>query len=910
MFSQLNIFVKSLTIFLLLILLRQEGYAQLDTVFITCEKSVFDSMYSNFSSDELVDIQITYKNNRGRAQMRVRGDSSREFDKKSLKIRFPFSDGSSSMNLNAEFLDKSYMHQYMASKIYQLSGQPTFDTKHVVVYLNNDMLGIYLHVGGVNSKFLAEHGLDANNNLYKAKRDYSNLSLFDNAYTRWDKKTNVNGDRSDLVELIQNINLTPDSAFLPYVKQNFDYSNIINAVALNMLLANGSTYYHNYFLYHDKSGSGKWMYMAWDMDKSMGSYNAKFPYFYSSWSWKKSGAMPENPLVKRLLLNRTSFKDVQVRIKELTASVFNEATLYPKIDSVKQVLLPYIESDNSDKIKSIEEWEKAINIMKQYIIDRPVKLKNQMRDWPSLFKLYNSYNQQFKDEIKLEWQASTIKNGKAIVYNIKIGAKAGLEKEYTTEYKNVSDTFLVIKDLEPGRYFWHVIATEGNVIINGFNTRNFFEVGKAEFLSGEINETITIKNKTVVVSDDLVITKNGTLKITGKSTILIAAGKSIRNNGTLIIEGSEANRITITSADERSGWKGIHSEGVLDVSYADFSQAEAWSVIRQVHGEAKMVNCTSKYNTCGSAISFNDCPVVVTNNVFSNSKGEGILFLKCSGIINHNIVIGLNDGIEGTFCHDLIIENNYSAFGSDDGLDVNYGVNIKLQNNTAYGNKDKGLSITADTNCTTNVYANNYVANNSKGIGGESVGVISLENNVYVNNKESIVLEKFDHLKISSTNELFVGTRKMPESVIATNNTVGSYSILDRVLFEVDRDLDKNISSITISSTAPFPINLDGLFIKSGNDVLFNAKGILILFPNKEIELIAKREDDERKKNIIVLNKLDEIGKITFLLNGETVDEGGLGEIKKKAVISLLQALGGAIALLLLLVLLFKIRGK
>jgi inorganic pyrophosphatase len=39
-------------------------------------------------------------------------------------------------------------------------------------------------------------------------------------------------------------------------KNAFDYDKMLNFIALNMLLSNGSTYYHNYYMYHDLNNTG------------------------------------------------------------------------------------------------------------------------------------------------------------------------------------------------------------------------------------------------------------------------------------------------------------------------------------------------------------------------------------------------------------------------------------------------------------------------------------------------------------------------------------------------------------------------------------------------------------------------------------------------------------------------------
>ena len=146
--------------------------------------------------------------------------------------------------------------------------------------------------------------MDENGNLYKATKDGACMSIFDEVEEKWEKKVGENGNWIDLKKLISDVNTVPDSLYIGFIKSTFNYPQLVNIIALNIYLANASTYYHNYYLYHNR---GRWELLPWDMDKTL-SYYDWMPYQYhrTSSEWES-----DNPLIERAFLNRQMFADVK-----------------------------------------------------------------------------------------------------------------------------------------------------------------------------------------------------------------------------------------------------------------------------------------------------------------------------------------------------------------------------------------------------------------------------------------------------------------------------------------------------------------------------------------------------------------------------------------------------------------------
>ena len=188
--------------------------------YIECDSIGLNNIYTNFKENTYIPIKISFNGETRAARMRVRGDTSRNDPKKSLKIKFDslqIDNIPKVLNLNAEYADKTYIRQYLSSKLMQNSGQICFDSEHVKVFLNGKFYGLYLQVENMDKSFLKRNHLSKKGNLYKATKDGACLSIFDDFDAKWEKKTNKKSDHNDLLKLIEDINSVPDNEFHDFI---------------------------------------------------------------------------------------------------------------------------------------------------------------------------------------------------------------------------------------------------------------------------------------------------------------------------------------------------------------------------------------------------------------------------------------------------------------------------------------------------------------------------------------------------------------------------------------------------------------------------------------------------------------------------------------------------------------------
>ena len=104
--------------------------------------------------------------------MRIRGDSSRKDAKKSLKVKFVQNGKSRTLNFNAEYSDKSFVRQFVSSKIMQGSGQHCFNASYANIFINGHFFGLYLKVENMDVDFLKRNYLVALKKIYEIKDNY------------------------------------------------------------------------------------------------------------------------------------------------------------------------------------------------------------------------------------------------------------------------------------------------------------------------------------------------------------------------------------------------------------------------------------------------------------------------------------------------------------------------------------------------------------------------------------------------------------------------------------------------------------------------------------------------------------------------------------------------------------------
>ncbi|MBU1937556.1 CotH kinase family protein, partial [bacterium] len=249
---------------------------------ITCNEEDLLYILENPLEDIYIDCIFRFGHIvRDDARLRLRGESSRLYPKKSFKVNFdrdhPF-ENRDKMNLVSEYLDPTFVQEFLAYDFYARAGLPASVAQFARLYINDRYYGLYLDVEQVDEYFLARADLPMNMSIYKAEEENSCLRLSDVLENYFTRETNDSTDFDDFYAFVNAINTAPEETFRETLESYMDLPTLARVIAVNSLLANGSTYYHNYYLAQDISAGGQWLYLPWDMDRTFYTYGSHLAY--------------------------------------------------------------------------------------------------------------------------------------------------------------------------------------------------------------------------------------------------------------------------------------------------------------------------------------------------------------------------------------------------------------------------------------------------------------------------------------------------------------------------------------------------------------------------------------------------------------------------------------------------------
>ncbi len=718
-------------------------------IFITCDGKQFDYIYENWGQDIYIPITI-YANgieNRS-ARLRIRGDSSREFAKKSLKVKLdsePLIFGRKTLNLNAEYEDPSYIHQYLASYVFQQSGHPCFNAEHVRIYLNGKFFGLYLMVENMDEDFLRKRNLDAYANMYKATKDGACLGYYDDVDHHWEKKINEYTDREDLQNLINVLDTIPDSKFYNYIKNNFDYEKLINIISINVMITNSSTYYHNYYMYHDVNRTGNWIMFPWDMDKTFSRYGNIY-YNHSSSFWQH-----DNPLLERSVNNKEMLADIKIRVNELGNTLFNPVKLNPIIDSLKTLLKPSVEQDETDNIANIGDWETQLQKEKEFIKDRVNQINYHIDNIPYNFRVIRT-PELVTDGYVFRWFSSDHPKGKDLSYSFVYSKDNNLAYgENRMVIENLKDTFLLCPNtLENGKYYWKVIVTDGINPVDGWDNLNQFEYRRGTELPKNITQVmeLTEEGSPYFIRDETSVDKKGGLIIHEGAEIRFNRGVNLYVYGKISAFGSEEKPVLFRPNDGEEYWGYIYIISPSDKCEfvnTQFEEGHIYAkqldlIIENSHFTINKKNLVVNEQRLGVIWLWEGSFEMRNSIIKSNGTGEGMNINKATAVVENCLIDGAPDAIEYIEVHDGIVRNNRVINSPDDAVDFNGCKKVTIENNIFKDNADKGISVGHEGNGPSSeiTIKNNQIINCKIGISVKDSSEVLVLNNTLVDNQTGI----------------------------------------------------------------------------------------------------------------------------------------------------------------------------
>lgn len=322
-------------------------------------------------SNENYDVKISY-----------RGSYTRKFKKRSYMVNFidPIFEGAQKIHLNAEYKDPSLFRNKLSLDFFKELGVLSPSSKHINLYRNDKLKGVYLQLESVDEFFFKNRGLPLGT-IYYATNNDANFNLI-----REDKPKKsiisgykrIFGEESEdqyLYNLITTINNTPLSEFPNAVSQHINMENYISWFAGAICTMNNDGFTHNYALYRNGE-TGIFEILPWDYDATWGRRvdGGEMDHTYVPLEGKTN---PGNHLCKLILQvpeYRKLYKDT---LNEILETKFTVEYMENKVMSLYESLRPHILQDPY-KRKHIELYDNEPEFIFDFIHKRSTYLKEQL----------------------------------------------------------------------------------------------------------------------------------------------------------------------------------------------------------------------------------------------------------------------------------------------------------------------------------------------------------------------------------------------------------------------------------------------------------------------------------------------------------------------------------------------------
>lgn len=369
-------------IFLLIIVLVTIGFAQsyneswklfddsqVAVVKIYADPAAVTWMFNNPHSDSLHLASMRFTNafiddSISNIAIRIRGATSRDARKKSLKVSFnTFVAGREfygvdKLNLNGEHNDPSIIRSKLSFDLFKDAQMTASRASHTAVYINGKYYGLYISVEHIDDEFLNKNFVNSNGNLWKClyPADLKYLGdnpdlykLSSNGRPVYELSTNEQiNDYSALARFIKiinqtNINILPDS-----LEKVLDVASVLKYYAMNVLLGSWDDYRflkNNYYLYHQPDKDLIYL-IPYDYDNSFGvdwfdiDWSRINPYTYANIDNSVrplSTRLLQVPEYRNLLTRYLTFYREKVFLGYLWES---------RIDSLKNRITNYVIADS------------------------------------------------------------------------------------------------------------------------------------------------------------------------------------------------------------------------------------------------------------------------------------------------------------------------------------------------------------------------------------------------------------------------------------------------------------------------------------------------------------------------------------------------------------------------------------
>lgn len=411
------------------------------------------------------------------ATIQIRGNSTSMAPQKSYKIELFDSAGEwrgqQTINLNKHIYDPTRIKNKLAYDLIQgIPGLVSLRTQFVHLYVKDETTdppaqafedyGLFTQVEQPNKRFLKNHLLDRYGQLYKAvmfefHRYPDQLRLADDPLYDEEEFSKVleikgNKDHAKLLAMLDDVNnweIPIEQTFQKY----FDEENYFTWMAFNILVESVDTNAQNFYLYSPQNGQ-KWYFIPWDYDAAFdrqgNTFNGIHPYergVHTYWG---------TVLHERVLRVPEYREKLDQKIQELMGILTRER-IQELLDIYRPVAETYINQmpDQYHYPLPSDEIELAFErIPGEPQANYAVYLESLETPMP----FYLGVPEIHGNTMLFMWEEVYDFRGGEITYDFIVSRSADFQ-DVAHQTRLTNQTSIEIPRLEPGEYYWRVVAT-------------------------------------------------------------------------------------------------------------------------------------------------------------------------------------------------------------------------------------------------------------------------------------------------------------------------------------------------------------------------------------------------------------------------------------------------------------------
>ncbi len=325
--------------------------------------------------------------------IRIQGGTSVFMDKKSFRLHFrkeygneqfeyPLfhnSDLKSTKNivLKAGYDDDLQMEtgtlvrDALSTELWRKMGHLSSGSEWAVLTINGQFWGIYNIRQSIDEDFLINH-LD-NENFDMIRFQPYQADLKHGTWEEWDH----------LFSFVSNQGFFSNTSY-ESINKIMDLDMFIDLMAF-VHCSNYRTWVWGASCYKEKNATSKWKWLIWDTDRAYTDYYWDGFYAYNDHPQYDRGwpniipyKLTENRLIRNELINKTA---------DLLNSMFVPANAIDVLDSIKNIIAPEIENEQS-RWNSYIDWDYNVYTVEEFLELRPDIVRQQISDYFGLFKTY------------------------------------------------------------------------------------------------------------------------------------------------------------------------------------------------------------------------------------------------------------------------------------------------------------------------------------------------------------------------------------------------------------------------------------------------------------------------------------------------------------------------------------------